>query len=500
MLNLRDGLPPAERMQLFAGLSPAQVETVAAMQGPVRVVVAETLETRLLRDIDSQRQLQAVMTDFWLNHFNVYVTKSVYEPYTLPAYQHDVILPRSLGRFEDLLVAVAKSPAMLNYLDNWQSIGPHSVAGARVSAIQKFNPTGRLAGGLPNGINENYARELMELHTLGVGGGYTQADVIEVARCFTGWTVDAPYTGGRGSFVFEPSLHEPGDKHVLGHTIHEGGMQEGLQVLHILATSPATAKLIATELAVRFVSDAPPQALVDRMAATFLQTDGDISAVLTTMFHAPEFWAPETYRAKVKTPLEFLVSALRASNANVINAVPLAQALERMGMPLYGMQTPNGYSWNKDEWVSSSALVSRMNFALLLSENRIVGTQTNWPALLGARKTAPSQQPSPAVEPRLETLLLGEPASQKTRSTVLTHFHDGSVQTLAGYFNAKPAPDDADNEVSSNMGNELMYSSPLRKPRAASDGQSTLAATTAPVTPLDTMAGLLLGSPDFQQR
>jgi hypothetical protein len=325
MLSLRAAMRPRDMPRLMQGLTPAQTEIIAAMEGPVRVVGGEALESRLLRDVYSDRQLQAVMADFWLNHFSVYVRKNQNEPYYLPDYQNNVILPRALGKFEDLLVATAQSPAMLMYLDNWESIGPDSMAATRVQRVQRARPNGQLAQALPKGINENYARELMELHTLGVNGGYTQQDVIEVAKCFTGWTIERPYAGGGGrngrygmqdggqpgEFVYMPERHEPGNKTVLGHTIRDGGMNEGLEVLHILATSPATAHFVSQKLAVRFVSDTPPPALVDRMAATFLKTGGDMRAVLTTMFHSPEFWSPEVYRAKVKTPIEFLASALR---------------------------------------------------------------------------------------------------------------------------------------------------------------------------------------------
>jgi uncharacterized protein (DUF1800 family) len=519
MLTFRAALKPYERAELMQGLSPAQMETVAAMEGgPVRVVGAEALETRLLRDVDSNRQLQAVMTDFWLNHFNVYIRKNQNEAYYLPEYQRDAILPNALGKFEDLLVATAKSPAMLMYLDNWQSIGPDSQAAQRVKHVQAVRPNGKIAKALPKGINENYARELMELHTLGVGGGYTQKDVIEVAKCFTGWTIDRPYQGmgqqagflqanargpfgmgGRqpvpedmgtpGEFTFMANRHEPGTKTVLGHTIQEGGENEGLQVLHILATSPATAKFVSTKLAVRFVSDNPSPELVSAMSTTFLRTGGDIKAVLSTMFHSPEFWSPAVYRAKVKTPLEFMVSALRASDATVKNAVPLVQAMDRLGMPIYGMQTPNGYSWKADEWVSSNALVSRMNFALVLSGSRVPGTQTNWPALLGEGGAG---APDAATEKKLEGLLLGEPAAVRTRETVLAQFTNSTaVQQATENFAAQPA------KGSEEDGAEMVRAA-YGKGVKRGGGDGALAAQ--PVTPLDTMAGLLLGSPDFQRR
>jgi uncharacterized protein (DUF1800 family) len=513
MMTFRNALKQNERPRLMQGLTPAQMEIVAAMQAPVRVVGAEVLETRLLRDVASQRQLQAVMTDFWLNHFSVYVRKNQNEAYYLPAYQNEVVLPNALGNFEQLLVATAKSPAMLMYLDNWESIGPDSLAATRVKRVQQINPNGKIAQALPKGINENYARELMELHTLGVGGGYTQKDVIEVAKCFTGWTINRPYQGAGqmqrgfqragfgggqgmqqeagtpGEFVFEPNRHEGGDKVVLGHTIHEGGMNEGLEVLHILATSPATAKFVSTKLAVRFVSDTPPPALVDKMAATFLKTDGDIKAVLTTMFHAPEFWSPSVYRAKVKTPLEFMVSALRASDATVNNPLPLVQAMEKLGMPIYGMQTPNGYSWKADEWVSSNALVSRMNFALVLSGGRVPGVRTDWAPLLGGEAVS-AEVPTAATEKRLEAVILGQPASTRTRDTVMAQFANGSaVMTAEANFNAQKTVDDDAADGGAGMLKRAGYG------RRAGGGFQA-----GPATPLDTMAGLLLGSPEFQRR
>jgi uncharacterized protein (DUF1800 family) len=492
MLGLREGLKPLERFRMMVGLTPQQTEIVAALlTQPERVVGSEALESRLERDVYSDRQLQAVMTDFWLNHFSVYARKSEREPYLLSAYERDVVLPNALGNFEQLLIATAKSPAMLEYLDNWESIGPDSVAAQRIAQVKKRNPNGPVAKFLPQGINENYARELMELHTLGVGGGYTQADVIQVARCFTGWTVDRKYgQGGTGEFVFEPNRHEGGDKVVLGHTIHAGGMDEGIQVLHILATSPATAKFVSTKLAVRFVSDTPPPALVDRMAATFLKTNGDIKAVLTTMYKSPEFWSPTVYRAKVKTPLEFMVSALRASGAQVNNPLPLVLAMERLGMPIYGMQTPNGYSWMASDWVSSNALISRMNFALVLSGDRIPGTQTNWASLLGV--TPDGSEPSAATEKQLETLLLGEPAAAKTRETVMAESMNPDAQKQAAKsFNAKPVTD-ADDSGDVVMNGKAAYK--------GGKGGGLDFLSNQPETPLDTMAGLLLGSPEFQRR
>jgi uncharacterized protein (DUF1800 family) len=501
--SFQAALRGGERLRLVQGFTPQQIESVAAMQGPARVVAAEALETRLLRDLYSQRQLQAVMADFWLNHFSVYVRKNQNEPYLLPAYLNETVLPHSLGKFEDLLIATAQSPAMLMYLDNWQSIGPDSQAATRVKKFQTARPDGKLAQALPKGINENYARELMELHTLGVGGGYTQKDVIEVAKCFTGWTIDRPYQigmGSKGGFIYEPKRHEPGPKIVLGHTIQEDGENEGLQVLHILATSPATAHFVSNKLAVRFVSDTPSPKLVDAMAATFLKTDGDIKAVLTTMFHSPEFWSPSVYRAKVKTPLEFLTSAVRASDADVKNPLPLVQAMDKLGMPIYGMQTPNGYSWLADGWVSSNALISRMNFSLVLSGDRLPGTRTNWPALLGdTADPSVATSPSPATEKKLEAALLGQPATPHTRDTVLAQANNPTAQHQAEQsFNAQPAA--ADNDMETNdMSGQNNKGALMRVSGRKGGGRQDLQ-NNRPETPLDTMAGLLLGSPDFQRR
>jgi hypothetical protein len=341
----------------------------------------------------------------------------------------------------------------------------------------------------PKGINENYARELMELHTLGVNGGYTQQDVIEVAKCFTGWTIDKPAQGGGA--MFDENRHEPGTKIVLGHKIKENGQKEGLEVLHILATSPATAHFISQKLAVRFVSDDPPPALVNRMAAAFLKSDGNIKAVLLTMYKSPEFWSPQVYRAKVKTPVEFMASALRASGASVNNPLPLVQAMDRLGMPIYGMLTPNGYSWKADEWVSSNALISRMNFALVLSSNRVNGTKTDWPTLLGDSDDTP---PTPNVETenKLEMALLGQPASDRTRTAVLEEFGNPMAQQNAEEgFKAQPATQSETLMVPANGGSMTNFN----PKRQAKDKPVTVQEQ-----PLNTMAGLLLGSPEFQRR
>jgi uncharacterized protein (DUF1800 family) len=467
----------------------------------------------LLRDVYSDRQLEAVMTDFWLNHFNVYVRKNANEPYLLSSYERDTIRPNALGKFENLLVATAESPAMLVYLDNFQSIGPDSPAAQRGKRFTQRQPNSPIAQFVPKGINENYARELMELHTIGVrcevsadhtaamlepscGKGYTQTDVTNVAKVLTGWTIDRPYLGG-GGFTFEENRHQSGSKQVLGQTIHENGQREGLEVLHMLATSPATAQFISHKLAVRFVSDNPPQALEDRMAKTFLTTGGDIKSVLRTMFDAPEFWSPEVYRAKVKTPIEFLASALRASDAAVANAMPLVQAMDKLGMPLYGMQTPNGYSWVSGPWVSTNALVSRMNFALVMSGDLLPGTRTNWPKLLGDTAAGSAAAPSPQTEHALEVLLLGQPAAEKTRAAVLAQAaKPGQIQEAQKSL-ALGAGEGSDDMMTPGGGGKGQG---RRAYANAGMSMTDMASNSGNDGPVTTMAGLLLGSPDFQRR
>ena len=467
-IAFRKSLSKGEVAELAAGLTSEQKEVLEALPGSLRVVSSEVLQTRLLRDLYSERQLEALMTDFWLNHFNVYIKKNQNEPFLLPTYERETIRAHALGKFEDLLVATAASPAMLVYLDNWQSIGPDSLAAQRSARNGKAKTSG---------LNENYARELMELHTLGVGGGYTQADVTQVARVFTGWGIDRPNEGA--AFAFQPNRHEPGPKQVLGTTIREGGQTEGLEVLHLLATSPATARFISTKLAVRFVADEPPSALTDRMAKTFLVSGGDIKAVLRTMFDSPEFWAPAVEKNKVKTPLEFVASAVRATGADAKNPQPLVQALEKLGMPLYGMQTPNGYSWKSAEWVSTGALVSRMNFALVLAADKISGVVSGLPALLeqpaGVRPVSVSvDDRSVAAEKRLEVVLLGMPATERTRDAVLRQPGDGEAQRQA------------EKEFAGRNLNAVDLKQGMARPSL--DKQTAA------------MAGLLLGSPEFQRR
>lgn len=442
-------------MQLVDDMKPEQRETVEAMIQP-QAVLGELAEAKLLRAIYSNRQLDEVMTDFWFNHFNVFIGKGP-DRYMVSAYERDVIRPHALGKFKDILAATAKSPAMLFYLDNWQSVGPHSELA--LYGPQRFagrrgrfpRPRPQQAKNRPSGLNENYAREIMELHTLGVDGGYTQKDVTELAKVLTGWTIERPQLGGE--FKFNERAHEPGAKYVLGRKIGEHGEKEGEEMLDVLAHHPSTAKFISRKLAMRFVSDNPPQALVDRMAETFLKKDGDIREVLRTMFHSPEFWAADAYRAKMKTPFEFVASAARASGADIQNALPLVATLNRMGMPLYAMQPPTGYSMKAEAWVNSSALLNRMNFALQLASGRLPGTSLDPQALIPGPAPADPQAALAALE---QSILAGDVSSQ-THAVMQKQLGDPQI--------SQRKLDDAD-----------------KKPNYGA------------------IAGLIMGSPEFQRR
>jgi len=471
------GLTPEERTQLTAGMTAQQKETMVALLNPTLLVAGELLQTRLLTDLYSQRQLQAVMTDFWLNHFNVYLKKGQLAPWYLVDYEQNVIAPNAMGKFEDLLVATAKSPAMLFYLDNHSSIGPHSMAAMRAQG----NPT---AKNKEPGLNENYARELMELHTLGVDGGYTQKDVTELAKVFTGWTIEDPRKGG--GFIFNERRHEPGPKVVLGQTIREDGEQEGLEMLHRLATSPATAHHLSQQLAERFVSDTPPPALVDRMAKTYLRSDGDIRQVLRTLFTSPEFWSREAYRAKVKTPEEFVLSAVRATGGEVNRPAIVLNAMGQLGMPFFGCQTPNGYSWAAGPWVNSGDLLSRINIALALASHKL-GTATDLDALMKIK--GPDAATAAQKEAKLEAVFLDGVLNPQARQTVLQQADQLAAQgpaALAGVDPSRPGPKQAGTiPIRAAFVQVMDLTTPIPSP---ADKQASL------------VAGLLLGSPDFQKR
>jgi uncharacterized protein (DUF1800 family) len=420
-------MPQPMRQQLIGAVDPVLRRRLLIASAPQQIVPNDLIEAKLYRAIYSARQLQEEMVDFWYNHFNVFLDKDA-DRFLAASYERDAIRPRVFGKFRDLLEATASSPAMLFYLDNWQSVAPD------------LGPN-RFTKRNSRGLNENYARELMELHTLGVDGGYTQKDIIAVARCFTGWTIQQPYLGG--SFFFNDVVHDEGEKVVLGVTIPpHGGRSDAEKVLDILARHPSTARFISRKLAQKFVADDPPRALIDRMAKTFLDTDGDIRAVMATMLDAPEFFSQGAWRAKVKTPFEMTVSAVRATGADVDYAMPLANQITQLGEPLYRKLEPTGYSSANAEWVNSAALLGRMNFALTLAGNRLQGV-------------------------KFDTAKFSKKPADAARQVL---FRDAAPQTIAS--------------IEKNLA------------RAGNTGSPAAPGGGPPVT----LAGLVLGSPDFQRR
>ena len=454
------------KRDVLGGGDPNSVPRVIAddSKRPQRVVV-ELGMAKVTRAIYSQRQLQQVMDDFWFNHFNVFAGKGE-DRYYLTSYERDVIQPHALGKFKDLVNATAKSPAMLFYLDNYLSADPRAAQRqAAERAMRQQARYGRFGGPWPprppanpqqakkneRGLNENYGRELMELHTLGVDGGYTQKDVTEVARCFTGWTIEKPRQ--YPEFKFDDKLHDPDPKFVLGKKINSGGMKDAEQVIDLLVHHPSTARFISTKLARRFVSDNPPPALVERMAQTFQSSDGDIHAVLKTMIWSPEFWSRETFRAKIKTPFELVVSAVRALGSDVDTPMPLVQWVGRIGEPLYQCQPPTGYSDKADTWVNTGALLNRMNYSLALAGNKMRGARTDVPSLLGMD----SQVDAKSALDRAVQVFLGGQVGPTT------------VETLE-----------------KQLDNPQVLQAKLDDPRKQVD--------------LGVVAGLVLGAPEFQRR
>ncbi len=493
---------------------------------PAQFLIGELQMSRILRAVYSERQLQEVLVDFWTNHFNVFAGKGA-DRWLLPSYDRDTIRPHTLGKFYDLLLADAQSPAMLFYLDNFQSVSPNAQpprpGGDRIQQLMRQRPITMVNNPQAQrpqqqqqrrGINENYARELMELHTLGVDGGYTQKDVQEVARCFTGWTIIAPRGAGAaaqavmngpmgdvlrkqaGTFIFRPAVHDNGEKVVLGHKIPAGGgMKDGLMVLDILARHPATAKFIATKLVRRFVSDEPPPALVDRVAQSYLKSDGDIREMLRTIFSSPEFNSPDAYRAKVKRPFELAVSAVRTLGADTNGGPQFHQWIARMGQPLYGFQTPNGYADVAENWVNTGALLERMNFALALVSNRIPGTRVELSRLVSDSKSGGTIDKQKLLD-RFVTLIVGGEISAKTRETLLKELSDQitlppmpPAQTAANGAPANPF------EVAFQRGN--------LNPGGGQQQQQAQLARLSPASidnPVVKLAGLILGSPEFQRQ
>jgi uncharacterized protein (DUF1800 family) len=510
---------------------------------PVAFLLQELQGQKIIRAIYSERQLQEVMTDFWFNHFNVFWPKAGVKS-TATDYEMNAIRPHTMGKFKDLVTATAKSSAMMQYLDNFQSSSPNmNLPTARNRRGQQGQ--GRLGrGGVQQGqmtedqrqrlqqaqqqfakrkpgINENYARELMELHTLGVDGGYTQKDVQEVARCFTGWTIERPLGGGKkapGEFMFRPVIHDSGEKLVLGQKISAGGgIEDGEKVIEILAKHPSTAKFIATKLVRKFVSDNAPQGLVDKVAGVYMKSDGDIREMLKTIFTSPEFYAPESYRAKIKSPFELAVSAARAIGAETVNARQMAQFIAKMGQPLYLYQPPTGYPDRAEQWVNTGALLERLNFGLALSANKIAGTNADVNKVAGKVDVKNQTQ---TLDKAIAVLLNNEVSTQ-TRTVIEKQLKEGvavkgelgdesKIPTIAG-ASAKAAmdADEMMNDDAPSVQRKRNISGGDQVSKAERNllgferrmGMQSPTITRTPVDPqLAKVFGLVLGSPEFQRR
>jgi uncharacterized protein (DUF1800 family) len=447
-----------------AGRMPAlQKDAQAATPKPTpppknpQMVVTELQRAKLLRAVYSDRQLYELMVDFWENHFSIFANKDD-DRFLLTGFDREAIRPFAMGRFRDLLGATAHSPAMLFYLDNWRSSVP------RPYPAKDGKPAG-----VDGGLNENYARELLELHTLGVDGGYTQKDVEEVARCFSGWTIQKP--NEQGLFLYRPGLHDDGEKVVLGQKILAGGgFADGERVLDILATHPATAKFIATKLARRFINDDPPPSVVDRAAAVFLKTDGSIRETLRAIISSPEFFSTAAYRAKVRSPFEYVAAAMRATSAETDGDRPVLDFLGRMGQPLFGRITPDGYPDRGDQWLSSGAMVARLNFAAALATNRMRGTKVDFSKLLAGV----DQSNKDAAAVRIISITTNNELSDSTRAAIKTSTTEALV---------------------------------IKQPTPQTDVPASLPGNGPPPPPLPQVSGyvpemiaLLVGSPEFQRR
>ncbi len=414
-----------ERREMQREMAQSGDTTRPGSAGPMREfreLGGELQQVAVVRAVLSERQLREVMVDFWANHFNVFVGKGA-DRFLTPSYIEETIRPNALGRFEDLLIATAKSPAMMFYLDNAQSVAPGSSPPVPLAALRRGGTQRRV----PTGINENYARELLELHTLGVDGGYTQQDVIAVARVFTGWSIDRPQQGG--GFAFHEWAHDRGEKQVLGVRIKEGGMEEGIRLLKLLANQHATMHHVSRKLCARFVSDEPPDGCVDAAALAWQRTNGDIRAVLRAIFTSPDFWAPRAVRAKVKTPLEFVISAVRATGAEPDSTLRLAQVVAHLGEPLYLQPAPTGYPETQAQWVNSGALLGRMNAAVALAADRLPGASVN------LDEVVPATEDYEALVDAVNARVLGGTMSAHTRSVILEQLADvkdpAQARTLA---------------------------------------------------------------------
>lgn len=508
---------------------------------PANQLLPQITANRVLRAVYSERQLQEVMVDFWQNHFNVFAGKAAVRWY-IPSYERDVLRKNALGNFKDLVVGTAQHPAMLFYLDNFESRsassqparGNNQMANRLMQAMRngelrpqtrerlkqqfgltdaqlddrikqlKANP--QIGNGNQSrvGINENYARELMELHTLGVDGGYKPQDIVEVAKAFTGWTIVDPRGYRRaaageingneeqrlarlqrqqgipddaqsGSFYFNTRWHENGTKTVLGQKVDEGGVKDGLKVIDILVAHPSTAKFIAKKLAVKFVSDTPSDALVGRVADAFTKSKGDIKTTLKALFEDKEFFAPENYRSKIKSPIELAVSSIRALGADTNGGAQILAMLNKLGEVPYGYQAPTGYPDTAEDWVNTGALLERLNYAIALSSNQIAGTKVDLKRFEAKEKTA-------ILDKTIDFVLAGE-ISSNTRASLVKQIE-------------QPLPEvKAPNEV-----NDDVMVTNMRQGQAGAQGRQARLLKPSGNPDVFKVVSLVLGTPEFQRQ
>jgi len=517
-----------ERADTTQAMTPdeiAQMRQQQQMANSRRQVVTQLQSSRVARAVASDRQLQEVMTDFWENHFNIYAAKGAPEPYYLVDFDQNVIRPHALGKFRDLLEAVSRSPAMLFYLDNARSMADSTRPTLRPENVRnqfpRVRPFGRPGVGIimraprpaqqgqPQaqkqrpGLNENYGRELLELHTLGVDGGYTQQDVINVARAFTGWTIKPPAQGG--GFIFRPQVHDAGDKLVLGHRLAAGrGEEDAEDVLDILAKSPATAHFISFKLARRFVSDSPSKALVDHAAQVYLKTDGDIREVLRSIITSPEFFSQRAFRSKVKSPFEVVVSAARALNAAPDSTPRSAQVIAYLGQPIFGHQAPNGWPETGESWMNTGAILNRINFGMAAAAGRLPGADIRALPALDTIGSAPRDKQVDAVV----AAVLNGMVSPDTRAVLLSGEHPmlANGAGAKGIQNMAPADANPDTEMSGTAMADGANGQNVARARVKQNAGGKAGALQGrgfgnipQLNGLPQIVGLALGSPEFQR-
>jgi uncharacterized protein (DUF1800 family) len=489
---------------------------------PVQELHRQLVNQKVLRAIYSNNQLKEVLTDFWFNHFNVSLTKGQSQQYVM-SYERDAIRPHVFGNFKDMLLATAKHPAMLEYLDNALSVSNDNerarrqqnntmLRAARARAEARLNDTSMPGNALvqqavaarrTQGLNENYAREVMELHTMGVDGGYTQKDVTEVARALTGWSVKPMYKNGpavrlienldeeqlkrrglviEGDFLFRGDKHDESEKIILGKKYSgKDGYQEGITVLNTLASHPSTAKFIATKMAIRFVSDEPSSALIKTLTNTYQQTDGNIKAMIIAMVNHPDFWSKKTLREKIKSPFEFAISALRATKAQVLQPFQVFNWCSKMGQRVYYYQAPTGFPDRANFWINSGALLNRMNFGLALATQKIPGVRVNLLALNNQHEPESADEALRAFS----KILLPERDNEENIKRLTAMVRDANVEQKIAVAAAKTKNNNMEEELEEETRGQVIRDKEDYKKEVTSMAQ---------------VVGVIIGSPEFQRK